>query len=69
MKTDLTVDDVKAYYEAALQHIYDLEVIEMGGMVAFNGESDGYQISVLATKNQMGGTENTMVQIIFIPAE
>ena len=69
MKTDMTVDEVIAYYKSALKDAQNLSAFNMNGMSTLSGEMEEFELSILATANQLGGKEITMVQIILIPIE
>jgi hypothetical protein len=63
LKTNMSAADVIDYYKSVLGNAQNLTEFEMGGMKTLSGEIGEYGISIMATANQLGGSEPTMVQI------
>jgi hypothetical protein len=67
LKTNMAPKDVITYYKGVLSRTKNLSSFSMSGMWTLTGETKGYELSILASSNQLGGSEPTMVQITLIP--
>lgn len=68
LKTDLNAGEVITFYRSALKNAANLTAFDMNGMHTLSGEIGQWELSILATANQLGGSEATMVQITLIPS-
>ncbi|MBS4031467.1 MAG: hypothetical protein KGZ63_08610 [Clostridiales bacterium] len=66
LKTNVSIDEVQSFYQAALKGIADFETINAGGMVVLSGSHSLYEISVVIMPNSLGGPEKTVVQIVLL---
>jgi len=68
LKTNMASEEVQEYYKSALSEAQDLSNFAMGGMWTITGTKESFEVSILVSANQLGGSEPTMVQITIIPA-
>lgn len=68
LKTNMAPEEAQEYYKNALSGVQDYSSFSMGGMWTLSGTKESFEVSILVSANQLGGSELTMVQITLIPA-
>lgn len=66
-KVNATTEEILSYYKNAFSKVPGITTFTLGEVTTMTGIKDNFEINLMITKNNLGGTEKSLVQITLLP--